>query len=122
MVKNYSTGFAVKNSRKKKAVRKNVSNSKSKEFFSATKLMWKSLGAMLLVTVVIGTTSSIWYGWQVQQALDQIGKGRIMNIELTTENRLLVAQYDRMLTREHMEKAAEKIGLYTPTEKQLRYP
>ncbi len=122
MVKNYSTGFAVKNSRKKKAVRKNVSNSKSKEFFSATKLMWKSLGAMLLVTVVIGTTSSIWYGWQVQQALDQIGKGRIINIELTNENRLLVAQYDRMLTREHMEKAAEKIGLYTPTEKQLRYP
>jgi uncharacterized protein HemX len=122
MVKDYSASYVVNNSRNRKTARKKMTGSKSKDFFSATKLMWKTLGAMLLVTVVIGITSTIWYGWQVQLALDQIGKDRITNIELANENKLLIAQHDLMLTQEHMENAAGKIGLYTPSKAQLRYP
>jgi len=84
--------------------------------------MWKTLGAMLLITVVIGITSTIWYGWQVQLALNQIGGNKITNTELAGENRLLIAQRDLMLTQEYMKKAARRIGLYSPTKSQLRYP
>jgi hypothetical protein len=117
IVKDYSGSYIVKNCRnkKKKAPR-------SSDLFSVTRLMWKTLGAMLLVTVVIGITSTIWYGWQVQLALDQIGRDRITNRELTHENRLLVVKRDLLLTQEQMDKAAQKIGLYSPTKSQLRYP
>jgi len=74
IVKDYSGSSIVKNcrNRKKKVPR-------SSDLFSVTKLMRKTLGAMLLVTVVIGITSTIWYGWQVQLALDQIGRDRTNN-------------------------------------------
>lgn len=117
MVKDYSGGYRVKNCRNKKK-----KSTQSKYFLSATMLMWKTLGAMLLVTVIIGITSTIWYAWQVQLALDQIGRDKTTNIELADENRFLIAQRNLMLTQDHMEKAAEKIGLRSPTKNQLRYP
>ena len=117
MVKDYSGSYVVKNCRNKKK-----KAPKSKNLLSATRLMWKTLGAMLLVTVIIGITSTIWYGWQVQLALDQIGRDLSTYSELADENRLLLAQRNLLLTQEQMEEAAEKIGLYAPTKKQLRYP
>jgi len=122
MVQDYSGRYVARNGKNKKISPPKKAKSKTGDFFSATKLMWKTLGAMLIVTVVIGITSTIWYGWQVQLALDQIGRDKITNSELTSENRLLVAQHDLMLTQDHMEKAAQKIGLYSPTKRQLRYP
>jgi hypothetical protein len=117
MVKDYSGSYIVKNCRNKKKKTLN-----SKNFLSATRLMWKTLGATLLVTVIIGITTTIWYGWQVQLALDQIGRDKTTNSELTGENRLLIAQRNLLLTQEHMEKAAKRIGLHAPTKSQLRYP
>jgi len=117
MVKDYSGSYKVKNCRNKKK-----KAPKSKNFLSATRLMWKTLGAMLIVTVIIGITSTIWYGWQVQLALDQIGRDITTYSDLKAENKLLIAQRNLMLTRGHMEKAAEKIGLHAPTKNQLRYP
>jgi hypothetical protein len=122
MVKDYSASCVINKGRNKKKVRRKKVGPQAKEFFSATRLMWKALGAMLFVTVVIGISSSIWYGWQVQLALDQIGKDRSRNIELQEENRLLIAQHDLMLTQDHMEKSARKIGLYSPSKNQIRYP
>jgi len=84
--------------------------------------MWQTLGAMLLVTVVIGITSTMWYGLQVQLALDQIGSDKITNSQLTRDNKLLIVKRDLMLSQDQMEKAAQKIGLYSPTKSQLRYP
>ena len=117
IVKDYSGSYIVKNcrNRKKKVPR-------SSDLFSVTKLMRKTLGAMLFVSVVIGITSTIWYGWQVQLALDQIGRDKITNRKLANENRLLVVKRDLMLTQKQMEKATQKIGLYSPTKSQLRHP
>ena len=117
MVKDYSGSYVVKNCRNKKK-----KAPKSKNLLSATRLMWKTLGAMLLVTLIIGITSTIWYGWQVQLALDQIGRNTTIYNELADENMLLRAQRNLLLTQEQIEKAAEKIGLYAPAKKQLRYP
>ncbi len=122
MVKDYSGSYIARNCRNKKISHKKKAAPKTGDFFSATKLMWKTLGAMLIVTVIIGITSTIWYGWQVQLALDQIGRDKITNNELTNENNLLLVKHDLLLTQNNMGKAAQKIGLYSPTNGQLRYP
>jgi hypothetical protein len=122
MVNDYSGSFIAINSRCKKTTHKKKTASKSRDFFSATRLMWKTLAAMLFVTVIIGIASTAWYGWQIQLALDQIGKDAITNSELIMDKRLLIVQRDLMQTREHMEKSAQKIGLYPPVKNQLRYP
>ena len=122
MVNDYSGSYVAINCRNKKISHNKRVATKARDFFSVTKLMWKTLGAMLLVTVVIGITSTMWYGLQVQLALDQIGNDKITNSTLTRENKLLIVKHDLMLSQEQMEKAAQKIGLYSPTKSQLRYP
>jgi hypothetical protein len=122
MFKDYSGSFIVVNGRNQLRTSKRKSSIASKDLFPATKLMWKTIGAMLLVTVVIGISSTIWYGLQVQVALDQIGNNRATNNELLYENRLLIAQRDLMLTQNHIEDAAQKLGLRSPAKNQLRYP
>jgi uncharacterized iron-regulated membrane protein len=122
MVNDYSGSYVAINCRNKKISHNKRAATKARDFFSVTKLMWKTLGAMLLVTVVIGITSTMWYGMQVEQALNQIGSDKIINSALTRESRLLNVKHDLMLSQEQMEKAAQKIGLYTPSKSQLRYP
>ena len=122
MVNDYSGSYVAINYRNKKISHNKRAAIKARDFFSVTKLMRKTLGAMLLVTVVIGITSTMWYGLQVQLALDQIGNDKITNSTLTRENKLLIVKHDLMLSQEQMEKAAQKIGLYSPTKSQLRYP
>ena len=122
MVKDYSGCFVAINGRCKIIPPKKKTTAKFRSFFSATRLMKKTLGTMLFVTVIIGISSTIWYGWQVQLSLDQIGKYTITNNELARENRLLIVQRDLIQSRDHMEKSAQKIGLYSPTKSQLRYP
>ena len=122
MVNDYSGSYVAINYRNKKISHNKRAATKARDFFSVTKLMWKTLGAMLLVTVVIGITSTMWYGMQVELALNQIGNDKIINSTLTRENKLLNVKHDLMLSQEQMEKAAQKIGLYTPSKSQLRYP
>ena len=122
MLKDYAGSFIMLNSRNKIISPKKKPSTASKDFFSATKLMWKTIGVMLLVTVVIGISSTIWYGMQVQVALGKIGHNRAINNELHNEKKLLVAQRDLLLSRGHMEEAAQKLGLASPTKSQLRYP
>lgn len=122
MFKDYSGSIIMVNSRNKIRHSRKKSSIAAKELFPAAKFMWKTIGAMLLVTLVIGITSTIWYGLQVQVALAQIGNSRIINSKLHNENKLLIVQHDLMLTRNNIEAAAQKIGLQTPTNKQIRYP
>ena len=44
----------------------------ARELLPAARLLWKTVGAVLLATLVIGISSTIWYGLQIQVALDQI--------------------------------------------------
>ena len=122
MFKDYSGSLIMVNGRNKIRSSKKKSSVVRKELFPTTKLMWKTVGAMLLTTLVFGISSTVWYGLQVQVALDQIGSNQATNNKLHDENRLLIAQRDLMLTQPHMEEAARKLGLQSPTQKQLRYP
>ncbi len=122
MFKDYSGSIMMVKGRNKIRTSKKRSSAASWKLFPATKLMWKTVGAVLLVTLVIGISSTVWYGLQVQVALDQIGNSRTINNELHNENRLLIVQRDLMLTQDHMEEAAQKLGLMSPVKNQLRYP
>ena len=122
MFKDYSGSFTLVSGRNKIKYSKNKTSAVPGDFLPATKRMWQTVGAMLLVTLVIGISSTVWYGLQVQVALDQIGRDTGINKKLLNENRLLVAQRDLMLTQDYMEEAGQKHGLRSPTKNQLRYP
>jgi uncharacterized protein HemX len=122
MFKAYSGSFIMANGRNRIRTSKRKSSTATTELFPATKLIWKTIGAMLLVTVAIGISSTIWYGMQVQVALAQIGDKRAANNELHIENKLLNAQRGLMLTQVQIETAAKKLGLRPPVKNQLRYP
>ena len=122
MIKDYSESMVLVSGRNKIITPRRKNVPVSRELFPATKLIWKTIGAMLLTTLIVGISSTIWYGLQVQVALDQIGNSKKINSKLYNENKLLTAQRDLMLTSEHMEMAAQRLGLVAPAENQLRYP
>jgi len=122
MIKDYSGSYSVGKSKQKKKTLKRKKASGSPDFLSLSKLMWKAIGALLFVTLVIGVSSTFWYGWQIQLALDEIGSTKSVNQKLTSLNLQLTNHRDMLLSQEHMEKAAKKLGLYPPTKSQLRYP
>ncbi|KPK00198.1 MAG: hypothetical protein AMJ60_02335 [Desulfobacterales bacterium SG8_35] len=122
MFKDFSGSFVIIKRRNKIRTSQRKYGALPKEFFPATKPVLNTIAAMLLVTLIIGISSTIWYGLQVQVALDQIGSSRATNNELHNENKLLLAQRDLLLTQDHIEAAAQKLGLKSPAKKQLRYP
>lgn len=77
---------------------------------------------MLLLSLVFGISSTIWFGLQVQVALDQIGSHRALNTQMKNEQDQLVTQRDLMLTRGHIEAAVKKLGLRSPAKNQIRFP
>ena len=122
MIKDYLGSYSVRKGNRKTKTIKRKKASGSQNFLSFSKLMWKAIGAILFITLAIGVSSTFWYGWQIQLALDEIGSTRTANQKLTSLNLQLTNHRDMLLSQEHMEKAAKKLGLYPPTKSQLRYP
>ncbi|KPJ98534.1 MAG: hypothetical protein AMJ60_07840 [Desulfobacterales bacterium SG8_35] len=121
MIKDYSGSFISVKSRNRIRTTKRKSNAASKELFHISTLMWKTIGAMLLLTLVFGISSTIWFGVQVQAALDQIGSHSKINTQMKYKKELLVTQRDLMLTRGHVEAAVQKLGLRSPAKNQIRF-
>jgi hypothetical protein len=121
MFKDYSGGMIMISGRNKIITPKRKRSILPSELIPGTRLVWKTVSAMLLLTLVIGISSTVWYGLQIKVALDQIGHGKETNNTLHNENKLLVAQRDLMLTTDHMQEAAKKLRLVSPSENQLRY-
>ena len=121
MFKDYSGGMIMISGRNKIITPRRKRSILTSELIPGTRLVWKTVSAMLLLTLVIGISSTVWYGLQVKVALDQIGRGEETNNTLYNENKLLVAQRDLMLTPDHMQEAAKKLRLVSPSENQLRY-
>ena len=121
MFKDYSGGMIMISGRNKIITPKRKRSVLPSELIPGTRLVWKTVSAMLLLTLVIGISSTVWYGLQIKVALDQIGHGKETSNTLYNENKLLVAQRDLMLTPDHMQEAAKKLRLVSPSENQLRY-
>lgn len=121
MLKDYSGGVALTGSRNRLRAPREKSATGAGYLFRPTRRMWETLGAMLLVTLVLGIGSSLWYSLQVQEALNQIGSSNAAGSKLQDVNRTLLAKRDFLLTRKQIVAAAQKLGLRPAAEKQLRY-
>lgn len=121
MIKDYSGGMVFSNSRNRIVAQKRKKTDGVHELLQTTKFIQKIIGVMMLLTLVFGISSTVWYGLKVQVALDQIGNSQAINTELQDENKLLVAQRDLLLTQNHLQQAAKKLGLVPPDKNQLRY-
>jgi len=122
MYKDFSGSYVAVLGRNRRRPHKRKTTSAAKKFLPAAKPLWHVIGAMLLITLVIGVTSTIWYGWQVRSALDEIGQAKAVNGSLAAENKLLAVKRELMLSQEYMEEAARQQGLTLPSKNQLRYP
>jgi len=122
MLKDYSGTFIVAQARNRARTAKRKSYAATRDQAPAPRLLWQTIGALLLVTLFIAVSSTIWYGLKVQVALDQIGSSKAINNELRNRNSLLQVQRELLLSQNKMAEAARKLGLRTPGENQLRYP
>ena len=68
MLKDYSGSMALAGGRNRlRAPGKKISR-RAGDLFQPTRRMWETVGAMLLVTLVLGIGSTVWYSLQVQDA------------------------------------------------------
>lgn len=70
----------------------------------------------------MGIITIIWFGRQIKISLDDIGRNKDIRHELYARNEQLVDQRKRLMTREHIEAAAKKQGLYARSAGQIRTP
>jgi len=100
--------------------RQRIFAKKNRRHSTAGLVLWKSVGVLLVIALLAGVTSSLWFGRQIRTALDDIGRGREIHAALISQNRELLAQKNRLLARSHVETVAKGIGLYPPKASQRR--
>ena len=83
-------------------------------------MLWKSVGVLLVIALMAGVSTSLWFGSQIRTALDDIGRGRELHAELVAQNRELLAKKDQLLARSHIETAAKRMGLHPPNNGQTK--
>ncbi|OGR00277.1 MAG: hypothetical protein A2505_09610 [Deltaproteobacteria bacterium RIFOXYD12_FULL_55_16] len=80
------------------------------------------IGAVMVVAMLLGAGSSLWFGVALQDGLGRLATGRQEKIELGTANVALLAEKEALLQQKRIEAAAGGLGLFPPSEKQLRKP
>ncbi len=85
-------------------------------------MLWKSVGALLVLALIIGMASTYWFGSQIRVALDNVGKNQTIHKELLAHNNQLLARRDTLLSSESFESIAKELGLYPRSEGQVRHP
>lgn len=94
---------------------------KSYRFWSGI-MMQRCAGILVLITLTIGVTSTLWFGKQIQTALNEIGQGKEVQFLLTEQNNKLRVNKTQMLARAHIETVAKDLGLHAPMAEQIRTP
>jgi hypothetical protein len=82
----------------------------------------KVVGVIAVVALMVGVGCSVWFGFALQVSLGELGKGQQEGLELRAKNEMLTKQRDRILEPQKIEEAAKSLGLYPPTQKQIRRP
>ena len=85
-------------------------------------MLWKTVGALIIVSLIVGVASTLWFGNRIRTALDDIGKGKEIHTELISRNNELQARRGQLLDRAHIEAVAKGLGLYPPAAGQKRTP
>jgi len=85
-------------------------------------LLWKTVGALIIIVLIVGVSSTLWFGNRIRTALDDIGAAKEIQTELVSRNNELQAKRGQLLDRAHIETVAKDLGLYPPTADQKRTP
>ena len=83
---------------------------------------FKIIGAVAVVAMLLGAASSLWFGVALQEGLGRLDKGKQEKVELSAANVSLSAEKEALLQQEKIEAAAGGLGLFPPSEKQMRRP
>lgn len=83
---------------------------------------FKVIGVVTVVAMLLGVASSLWFGVALRDGLGKLDKGKQERTELNAANLAFSAEKEAMLQQEKIEAAAGGLGLFPPSEKQLRRP
>lgn len=83
---------------------------------------FKIIGVITVVALLLGVASSLWFGVALQDGLGRLDKGKQEKAELSAANVALSAEKEALLQQEKIEAAAGRLGLFPPSEKQMRRP
>ena len=83
---------------------------------------FRIIGVITVVAMLLGVVSSLWFGAALRDGLGRLDKGKQEKVELTAANVALAAEKEALLQQEKIEAAAGGLGLFPPSEKQMRRP
>ncbi|MFA6498477.1 MAG: hypothetical protein WC256_06945 [Desulfurivibrionaceae bacterium] len=83
---------------------------------------FKVIGVITAVALMLGVVSSLWFGMALQDGLSRLDKGKQEKVELGAANVELSAKKEALLQQGKIEAAAGELGLFPPSEKQMRRP
>ena len=83
---------------------------------------FKIMGGVTVVAMLLGVAGSLWFGVALQDGLGRLDKGKQEKVELIAANAARSAEKEVLLQQEKIEAAAGGVGLFPPTEKQMRKP
>lgn len=83
---------------------------------------FRIIGVIAVVALLLGVVGSLWFGVALQDSLGRLNKGKQEKAELSVANVALSAEKEALLRQEKIEAAAGRLGLFPPSEKQMRRP
>ncbi len=83
---------------------------------------FRIIGVVTVVAMLLGVASSLWFGVALQDGLGRLDKGKQEKVELTAANVAFSAEKEALLQQGKIEAAAGGLGLFPPSEKQMRRP
>ena len=83
---------------------------------------FKIIGVVAVVAMLLGVVSSLWFGIALKDGLGRLDKGKQEKAELSAANVTLSAEKEALLQQGKIEAAAGGLGLFPPSEKQMRKP
>jgi len=83
---------------------------------------FRIIGVVAVVAMLLGVASSLWFGAALREGLGKLDKGKQEKVELSAANVVLSTEKDALLKQEKIAAAAGRLGLFLPSEKQMRRP
>ncbi len=85
-------------------------------------LFWKVSGIAITVLMILGLVASYWVGWKIRNGLTELARKQTINQTFSGLNKEVMLHRSNLLALENFEVTAGKLGLYQPTERQVKYP
>jgi len=80
------------------------------------------VGAVAIAAMLLGVISSLWFGMAIRDSLGRLDSGREEKLRLATANVALRVEKESLFAQDNFAAAASKLGLFPPSENQLRKP